>query len=266
MKKAEEVVVVTNFPDEFAAHEDKKLSEAFSVHLPSRLQDVKTLHRFDLRDTCVYAFRCIYGESGTVETNLFDIYRDLDERGIRYINKFNGKGDQKGKEYLVELCALGYPVVPTASTAPAAIPYGAKEYIVKPAFGGSSKGQRVVPHDALETFAMPRNSVIQPKLDVSYETSYIFVDNEFEYAVKTRKERWDLVFHEPMPDELALVKHLVEWNPIKGIQRVDCVWTISGEQLVLELEDWCPFLSLFDTVGTPKDKVIFDILVSLGAL
>ena len=113
---------------------------------------------------------------------------------------------------------------------------------------------------------MPRNSVIQPKLEVAYETSYIFVDDEYEYALKTRGERWDLVIHEPTEHELGLVKRFVEWNPVKGIQRVDCIWTTAGEQLVLELEDWCPFLSLFDTSGTPKDKVIFDILVSLRAL
>jgi len=266
MKKIEEVVVVTNFPDEFAAHEDASLSKAISAHVPSRVQDVKTLLRFDIKDTSAYAFRCIYGVSGTVETDLFPLYKELDDRKIPYINKFSGKGDQKGKEYLVELYAAGYPVVPTSLSAHAAISYGAAEYLVKPTFGGSGRGQRVVPHSALSTFAMPRHTIIQPKLDVAYETSYLFVENEFEYAVKTRKERWDLVIHEPTEHELGIAQRMVEWNPIKGIQRIDCIWTTSGEQLVLELEDWCPFLSLYDTPGTPKDKFVFDLLVSLGAL
>ncbi len=263
MQRPKEVIVVSNFSDEHTILEDNKLAELLGAFAPAKAVDLKRLSASDISDTSVYAFRCIFGESGTVEKgDIEEIYATLDDRKVPYINVFNGKGDQQGKAYLPELYRLGYAVVPTFLTPTEALVVPAAEYVMKPLAGGSSKGQIRFTMDAPPT--QYAGHVTQPVMDIAYETSYLFIDNVFQHALKTRAHRWDMVMHDPTAEEIAIAERFVAWNPIKGIQRVDCLWTKDGQQLLLELEDWCPYLSLFETEDVPYQKFVQNLAVSLG--
>ncbi len=257
------IVVVSAFADEFCDREDRNIAKEFAKTCESTVLHIDELQVQDLNPETAYAFRCIYGPSGTVERDLTDVYMALNTQRISYINSSNGKGDQRGKGYLLELYANNFPVVPTFDQFDAARNFDSEEFIVKPLVGGSSIGQFSVPKSELGNTSFATPSIIQPKLQIKYETSYLYIDNQFQYALRTRNDRWDLVVYEPTLDELIFGERFVSWNPIRGVQRVDCIWTKDGRQFLIELEDWCPFLSLNDSADTPKDMFIHNLLLSL---
>lgn len=264
MNSFRKIVVVSNIPDKFAEQEDTKLAGAIREYCPAQFELLRDISLNTIQEDCSYLFRCIYDEStGNVIKDMKPIYEYLHIHRIPYLTVYNGKGDQRGKGYLADLYQMQYPVVPTFTAAIGALEYPAYEYLLKPAVGGSGKGVRQVTKEGLRTTEVGTSFVIQPVLDIAYETSYLYIDNEFQYSLKTRNSRWDLVVYEPSTEEMALVRKCVAWNPIKGIQRVDCVWTTDGKQLLLELEDWCPFLSLFDSENTPREKFVHNLFASL---
>ncbi len=263
MRDTKEIVVISSFAHQPEAEEDTGLAAMLSEHIPSRVERTSELSISRLKDTSTYLFRCIYGPSGTVETDLSGVYAFLDSHAIRYRNVYNGKGDQRGKKYLAELYGSGYPVVPTFFSADAAAAYEAASYLVKPLVGGSGVGITTVSRAELAGMKREQASIIQPKIEVAYETSYVFINDAFQYALKTRGSRWDLGVYEPTERELEMARAFIAWNPVKGIQRVDCIWDRNGAQYLLELEDWCPFLSLFEGEGVPREKFVSDLLASL---
>lgn len=265
MARPEKVFIVSCLLDDEIKKEEYGIAELLSVYTPSVVVHLDALAIGQLDPTAIYVFRCLFGNSGTVERkDMPVIYAHLNFHKIPYINVFNGKGDQQGKTYLPELYKKGYEVVPTFDTPQAAIEFPAKEYILKPLAGGSSKGQIHLGRSELLSREADSKYVIQPKLNLTYETSYFFIDNKYQYALKTRAHRWDMVMHDASPKEIELAEKFVTWNPIKGIQRVDCMWTQDGQQLMLELEDWCPYLSLYETENVPYQKFVQNLAVCLG--
>jgi hypothetical protein len=218
----------------------------------------------NMSTSSAYLFRCIYDEStGNVVKDMSAIYGFLHKNKVPYLTAYNGRGDQQGKTYLTDLYKQGFQVMPTFVSADEALEYQAEQYLVKPLVGGSGHGVRTLSRKELAETNIEQSFVIQPKMDIAYETSYLYIDNVFQYALKTRASRWDLVVYEPSADELAFGEKCVAWNPIKGVQRVDSLWTTDGKQYLLELEDWAPFLSLYDSENTPKDVFIKNLVVSL---
>lgn len=173
--------------------------------------------------------------------------RQAEATGVKAFTELNGRGDQAGKRYLVELFELGYPVIPTIDRAAdiERLPT-VDEYVSKPVLGADSVGMRFVPRADLASLDW-RDQLVQPRIDFEYEVSFVFVDHDFCYAVYARDpaRRWELQPYDPTPADLKFARRFVEWNAIDhGIQRVDACRTRAGELLLVELEDLNPYLSL----------------------
>ncbi|MFE2555233.1 hypothetical protein ACFXGT_04250 [Streptomyces sp. NPDC059352] len=182
--------------------------------------------------------------------------------GTRVYNPLHGRGDMAGKQYLLDLTAAGYPVIPTADRPEDLhrLPE-ATEYAVKPKAGADSIGLRFVAHEELA--ALPYGGLlVQPRVHFRYEVSFYFVDDLFQYALYAPdpERRWVLEPYEPSADDLAFARRLVDWNTLDhGIQRVDACRTPEGELLLVELEDLNPYLSL-DRVPEPVRERFADTL------
>ncbi|MGW0136435.1 hypothetical protein [Streptomyces sp. NPDC003299] len=173
-------------------------------------------------------------------------------RGTRVYNPLTGRGDMAGKQYLLDLTAAGYPVIPTVDRTEdlGALP-PSEQYVVKPKAGADSIGLAVVPGDRLA--AQTQGDVlIQPHVDFRHEVSFYFVDDAFQYALYAPdpEQRWVLEPYRPTDEDLAFARRFIDWNTLAhGIQRVDACRTREGDLLLVELEDLNPYLSL-DRAGT----------------
>ncbi|QES55675.1 hypothetical protein DEJ51_17100 [Streptomyces venezuelae] len=170
--------------------------------------------------------------------------------GARVYNPLTGRGDMAGKQYLLDLTAAGYPVIPTVDD-PARLSElpQVPTYAVKPKQGADSIGLTFT-----ATPDGPAGAVlIQPRIDFTYEVSFYFVDDAFQYALYAPDpaRRWELEPYDPTGADLAFARSFVDWNTLDhGIQRVDACRAPSGELLLVELEDLNPYLSL-DLVPAP---------------
>ena len=260
MSRPKELFVVSAFAEQFAAREDVLISEMLKRYGPTKLITIRDISSPDqIQDDAGYIFRCIYehdlGHFDVVKMK--PVFAAMEERRVPYIQQWNGKGDQTGKGYLVNLYAEGHQVVPSFRDIEAAIRFNARNYLVKPLFGGTGHGIATVSRLELRESspALVANAIIQPELKVQFETSLVYVDNAFQFAVKTRDSRWDLVVYKPDPREFKLAETFIGWNPIKGVQRIDFLWA-DDEPLLLELEDATAFLSLFDSDNTPRASFV----------
>ncbi|MFF5252765.1 hypothetical protein ACFY4K_12025 [Streptomyces leeuwenhoekii] len=190
-------------------------------------------------------------------------------RGTPVYNPLTGKADMAGKQYLLELTAAGYPVIPTVDRAedlhllPAA-----DRYVVKPKLGADSLGLRVVPADGVREAVGPAagDLLVQPRVDFAYEVSFYFVDQDFQYALHAPDtgRRWELVPYEPTPADLGFARRFIEWNGLDhGIQRVDACRAPGGELLLVELEDLNPYLSLDALDDRRRDAFVTAVTASL---
>ncbi|KOY54761.1 MULTISPECIES: hypothetical protein [unclassified Streptomyces] len=164
--------------------------------------------------------------------------------GTRVYNPLTGRGDMAGKQYLLDLTAAGYPVIPTIDDpADLALLPASPSYAVKPKQGADSIGLTFTPHPA----GPAGENLIQPRIDFAYEVSFYFVDHAFQYALYAPDpaRRWELKPYEATPADLDFARGFIEWNTLShGIQRVDACRAPSGELLLVELEDLNPYLSL----------------------
>ncbi|MEV4232644.1 hypothetical protein AB0J81_37375 [Streptomyces bobili] len=167
--------------------------------------------------------------------------------GTRVYNPLTGRADMAGKQYLLDLSAAGFPVIPTVDRPedlhllPAA-----DRYVVKPKQGADSIGLRIVTRDALPALA-DGATLIQPCVDFAHEISFYFVDDDFRYALYAPDpdRRWRLEPYEATARDLEFARRFVDWNGLAhGIQRVDACRAPDGELLLVELEDLNPYLSL----------------------
>ncbi len=264
MDSLREIAVVSNFKEEDARAEDSLLSDALSKHIPSVVVDLLDVATSERRSDTLYLFRNIWGRDGVFEKDFGKLYETLEKERTTYRNIYNGKGDQKGKKYLIELYQAGHQVVPTFDSTDNALKHKASSYVVKPIVGSSAVGQMEIRREELRSFVLDNKHLIQPKIDFTHESSLFFIDQSFQYALKTRTGRWDLELYHPTDEELEIAQEFIRWNPVKGIQRVDFLHTKEGQTLLLELEDWCPYLSLFDVAGSPPELFIKNLLASFS--
>ncbi len=220
------------------------LREHFDLALCSPLDAAALLAGFDL---------VLVRNSGPVihHRRAHDHFRaEVARRGTRLVNPLTGRGDMQGKGHLVELWAAGEPVIPTVDRREdlGRLP-GDGPFVVKPVLGADSIGVRVV--DALDDVTVD-GVVVQPRVDIVHEISFVFVGRAFQYAVYApdSAQRWQLVPYDPTDADLAFAQRFVDWNALDvGVQRVDACRTRAGELLLVELEDLNPYLSL-DLVGS----------------
>jgi hypothetical protein len=219
----------------------ERLREAFAVALCHPREAVRLMDAFE----AVVIRNCGSGVQYQPE------YAALRERarqtGARVYNTLTGKADMAGKQYLLDLFARGYPVIPTVDRLDdlERLPR-AERYVVKPKTGCDSMGLEFVPRGELAQRA-PDGMLIQPLVDFAYEVSFYFVDDVLQYALRTpgTGERWQLARYEPSAADVAFARRFVAWNALPhGIQRVDACRTRAGELLLVEVEDHNPYLSL----------------------
>jgi hypothetical protein len=184
--------------------------------------------------------------------------------GTRVFTELTGKADMAGKQYLLNLTAEGFPVIPTVDRAENVdrLPPSA-EYVVKPKQGADSKGLRFVSRTELPK---GQDHLIQPRIDFVYEVSFYFVDRTYCYALHTPDPavRWALAPYDPVDADLAFAQRFVDWNAVDhGIQRVDACRTRAGDLLLVELEDLNPYLSLDRVPPTTRDAFVAALTDSL---
>lgn len=198
--------------------------------------------------------------------------RRAHEGRLRTYNSVDGKGDMRGKGYLLELTRAGFPVIPTVETVEGLESLGGSStasYVVKDKNGADSIGLEFLDYgDAAERLRGRKGEVLaQPRIDFRYEVSFYFVDQEFQYALYAPEtsRRWELVSYKASAADLEFARRFVAWNNIRhGIQRVDACRTSDGELLLVELEDLNPFLSLDRLDDEQRGKFIRALTSSIG--
>jgi hypothetical protein len=191
------------------------------------------------------------------------------EAEVPVFTEMTGKGDQRGKQYLLDLFAAGFPVIPTIDD-PRDIDLlpQAERYVAKPELGADSIGLRFLTRDQLTTGATA-GMLLQPAIDFRYEVSFYFVDRTFQYALYApdRAARWGLEHYQPTGDDLRFAERFVDWNDIDhGIQRVDACRTQDGALLLVELEDLNPYLSLDLISPAQRTAFVADVASSIRCL
>ncbi|MCM1938078.1 hypothetical protein NC239_07580 [Streptomyces sp. G3] len=236
----------------------------------------------------------------------YDAFRErAAERGTRVYNQLTGRADMLGKQYLLDLTAAGFPVIPTVDRAedlhllPVADEYVVKprlgadsaglrivptvdraedlhllpvadEYVVKPRLGADSAGLRIVPAAGVpRALGDAADLLVQPRVDFAYEVSFYFVDHDYQYALHAPHpdRRWQLEPYDATVADLDFARRFIEWNGVDhGIQRVDACRAPGGELLLVELEDLNPYLSL-DALDEPvRDAFVTALRTALRRL
>ena len=171
----------------------------------------------------------------------------MSANGTPCYNSLTGKADIRGKEYLLELTKIGYPVIPTVSNlGELDLLPDQENYVFKLKNGADSIGMETVAKERLSELDFT-DRILQPHVDFDYEVSFYYIDNVFQYAMYApdRSRRWALEQYQASPEDLAFAQQFVKWNDLEhGIQRVDACRTRSGALLLVELEDLNPYLSL----------------------
>jgi len=244
------------------------------IYLSSRLRegfDVAICHPLDAAALMEGFDVVMVRNSGPVVGYLaeYDEFRDLATRRHQPVyNQLTGKADMRGKRYLADLTASGYPVIPTVEARDLALLPDADEYVVKPVRGADSAGLRFLRGEELMGLGHD-GLVVQPRIDIRYEVSFYFVDHTYQYALYTPRtqQRWALQPYEPSTADLETARGFIEWNDIAhGIQRVDACRTQDGELLLVELEDLNPYLSLDCLDSQTRDAVVANIEGSVQAM
>ncbi len=201
-------------------------------------------------------------------------YEDFGARAVkndvRVYNQLTGRADMAGKQYLVDLSAAGYPVIPTVDRAEdlARLPEVA-EYVAKPKAGADSIGLRFLGRPEPGEREWAAGVLVQPRIHFRYEVSFYFIDDTFQYALYAPdpERRWKLERYEPTAADLAFAQRFIDWNDIEhGIQRVDACRTPEGELLLVELEDLNPYLSLDLLDDGTREAFVANLKASLRTL
>ncbi|CAM5660100.1 MULTISPECIES: hypothetical protein [Streptomyces] len=242
------------------------------IHLTSRLREDFDLALCHPRDAAALmdAFDAVVVRNSGPVLGYQDVYDDFRRRalaaGTRVYNPLTGKGDMAGKQYLLDLTAAGFPVIPTVDRAEDLhLLSGTGRYVVKPKLGADSIGLRIVSAPEARE-AADGTVLVQPHVDFAYEVSFYFVDAAFQYALYAphTDRRWQLEPYEPSAADLEFARRFVDWNALgHGIQRVDACRAPDGALLLVELEDLNPYLSLDAVDDTRRDAFVAALKESL---
>ncbi|MEV7994964.1 hypothetical protein AB0O67_24555 [Streptomyces sp. NPDC086077] len=237
-----------------------RLRDHFDIALCHPLEAAALMDAFDV---------VVVRNSGPVlhYQNEYDAFRgQATARGTRVYNPLSGRGDMAGKQYLLDLTAAGYPVIPTiARSEHLHLLPETDQYAVKPKVGADSIGLTFVPREQLGGIAYG-DILVQPRVDFRYEVSFYYIDDTFQYALHAPdpERRWELERYEPTDADLTFAERFLDWNTLDhGIQRVDACRTREGELLLVELEDLNPYLSLGLVSDRTRDSFVAHMTASL---
>ncbi len=218
-----------------------QLKEHFNILIAHPQQALALLDKADL-----IVFRNT-GPVGAYQEYFNEFMKQVQEKKLLTFNSFDGKADMKGKQYLLDLYEMDYPVIPTVDNFGGLAKFPASEqYIVKLRNGADSIGMELLTHKEL-FLKNPQDKLIQPFIDFDYEVSFYFLNNVFQYALYApdKDKRWDLQEYEATLEDLSFANSFIEWNNMeRGITRVDACRQKDGKLLLVELEDLNPFLSI----------------------
>lgn len=194
-----------------------------------------------------------------------DFLKRVSEKKIKTFNSFDGKADMKGKQYLLDLTAEGYPVIPTVDTLEDINLLPKSDlYVIKPKDGADSIGLDFVTLDELNRRSIcPGTMLIQPAVDFQYEVSFYFINDKFEYALYApdKSKRWELKAYKCDDEDISFARRFIEWNTVThGIQRVDACRTADGRLLLIELEDLNPYLSILEVEEKTRNTFLNDMI------
>lgn len=244
MKKS--LILVTDLYYQARGREYYREDIALSQLLRSTFNLV-LVHIEDLQCVAPYVDAILLRNTGPIANhqNLLEKLQTQTEWPI--FNDLSGKGDIKGKYHLIELFSAGYPVIPSVRSFSEIEKLGAtNQYMLKPLDGCDSHGIEVGTKEEISKLNLS-SYMIQPNIKFSSEVSFYFIGKEFQYALSTvhPEQRWQLNIFKPSEKELKFATSFIEWNSCtRGIQRVDACRNEHGELLLMELEDYNPFLSL----------------------
>ncbi|TDT97341.1 hypothetical protein EDD99_5466 [Streptomyces sp. 846.5] len=242
------------------------------IFLTSRLRgdfDIALCHPLDATAVMDRFDAVVVRNSGPVlhYQQEYDAFRDqAAARGTGVYNPLTGRADMAGKQYLLDLTAAGYPVIPTIDQ-----PHHldrlpeSDQYAVKPKAGADSIGLTFVSREQLAGLTYD-GLLVQPRVDFRYEVSFYYIDDAFQYALHAPDpgQRWILEPYEPTEADLAFARRFIEWNTLDhGIQRVDACRTEEGGLLLVELEDLNPYLSLDLVTDQTRDTFVAAMTASL---
>ena len=246
------------------------------VSLTQRLREdfvVATCHPAEAAELMAGFDAVVVRNSGPVANyrREYDEFRDRAlAAGTRVFNQLTGRGDMAGKQHLLDLGAVGYPVIPTVGRPGDAdrLP-DAREYVVKPLRGADSAGVRILTRDGLAEVP-DEGFVIQPRIGFRYEMSFYFVGRTLQYVLAAGEQpdrRWELSPFVPSREDLEFAQLFVDWNAIDhGVQRVDACRLRDGGLLLMELEDLNPWLSLDRLEPSVRDGFVAAMKASVKEL
>jgi len=194
------------------------------------------------------------------------IEQTIQRLNLTCFNPLVGKGDQRGKEYLLELWDKEFPVIPSVRRIEDIHRLPISDfYWIKPLDGCDGSGSKKVAKGALEDEDLT-DYIIQPFVQFSEEPSFFFIDNVFSHAITmpNRLLDKDIKEYTPSGSDLAFAASFVKWNGLPyGVQRVDAIRMASGELLLTEVEDLCPYLYLSDVNKKTQSRFLEKIQASI---
>lgn len=197
------------------------------------------------------------------QSYFLDFLKVIRDKDIMTFNSFDGKADIKGKQYLLDLTELGFPVIPTVDDVAKIDQLGTHEkYIIKIKDGADSIGMEVLSKKEI-IGSKPTGKLIQPWIDFDYEASFYYLNDVFQYALYApdKNKRWELVKYEPTPGDLKFAEKFIHWNNLeRGITRVDACRLKDGSLLLVEVEDLNPFLSIDLLSDEKRERFIGNLI------
>lgn len=268
MSKKNTILLLTDFSYQAKGREyyreDVELSIALRKHF-----HVCVSHIAD-SDKLLKAVDCILlRNTGPQVTHVQQLQALRKRKDLALFNDLRGKGDIDGKQHLRDLYVAGFPVIPTfVSKEELATFPSVERYLLKPLDGADSCGVKILSHDELMQETC-QHVLIQPLVDFQYEVSFYFIGRQLQYALYAPdpRKRWELMTYLPTKEDEEFALKFIQWNTCKfGIQRVDACRLQDGRLLLMELEDYNPFLSLDLLSRGVKEQFIEALCSSLSEL
>ncbi len=196
-----------------------------------------------------------------------ELQRLKSRKDLLIFNDLSGKGDINGKHHLLELFRSGFPVIPTFDSKNEVEKLQTYErYLLKPLNGADSEGVKILSHAELQKDPL-HNTLIQPLIDFQHEVSFYFIGTQFYYSLyaPNPQKRWELKTCSPSKEDIEFALKFINWNTCKyGIQRVDACRLKDNTLLLMELEDYNPFLSLDLLEQDVKERFLNGLCASIA--
>jgi hypothetical protein len=181
-------------------------------------------------------------------------------------NSLSGKGDNNGKDYLLELYKNKYPVIPSRDDiCDVDLLPESEFYWIKPKEGCDGSGAERLSATALKE-KNPKGYIIQPYVEFTSEPSFFYIDGVFSYAITmpNRLADQDIELYQPTKEDLDFAQQFVDWNGLRnGIQRIDAVRMKDGRLLLTEIEDLACYLYILDLNDQARADVVERIRQSM---